>query len=69
LQNIESLSGDIKRILWKDAITFGLVAIPVALYPRNQARGIEVPPSEELGPDRVNYKRVAEASGKEAFLD
>ncbi len=53
------------RAIWKGSISFGLVNIPIALFPATK--------SEELrfrllrGSDRspVNYKRVAEKDGKE----
>ncbi len=53
------------RALWKGAITFGLVTIPVSLFPaiRREELQFRLLRSGDLSP--VNYKRVAEADGKE----
>src|SRR6478736_652208 len=53
------------RALWKGAITFGLVTIPVSLFPatRREELKFRLLRSSDLSP--VNYKRVAEADGKE----
>src|ERR1700736_3210170 len=53
------------RAIWKGAISFGLVNIPIALYPatRREELKFRLLRSSDLSP--VNYKRVAEADGKE----
>ena len=53
------------RVLWKGSISFGLVTIPVSLYPATQREELKfrLLRSSDLSP--VNYKRVAEADGKE----
>ncbi|MDD5198625.1 MAG: Ku protein [Terrimicrobiaceae bacterium] len=53
------------RAIWKGAITFGLVNIPVSLYPatRREELKFRLLRGKDLSP--VNYKRVAEADGKE----
>src|ERR1043165_1421700 len=53
------------RVLWKGSISFGLVTIPVSLYPATQREELKfrLLRSGDLSP--VNYKRVAEADGKE----
>ena len=47
------------RALWKGAITFGLVTIPVSLFPatRREELKFRLLRSTDLSP--VNYKRVA----------
>src|ERR1700751_5499041 len=57
------------KVLWKGAITFGLVTIPVALYPatRREELKFRLLRAGDLSP--VNYKRVAEADGKEVPWD
>lgn len=57
------------RALWKGAITFGLVTIPVSLLPatRREELKFRLLRSKDLSP--VNYKRVAEADGKEVPWD
>src|SRR5438552_15530144 len=57
------------RPIWKGSISFGLVSIPVALYPatRREELKFRLLRSSDLSP--VNYKRVAEADGKEVPWD
>jgi len=53
------------RAIWKGSISFGLVNIPIALYPAMQREELQfrLLRASDLSP--VNYKRVAEADGKE----
>lgn len=53
------------RAIWKGAISFGLVNIPIGLYPatRKEELKFRLLRGSDLSP--VNYKRVAEADGKE----
>src|SRR4026209_1576056 len=53
------------RAIWKGSISFGLVNIPIALYPatRKEELKFRVLRAKDLSP--VNYKRVAEKDGKE----
>src|SRR3954468_2289324 len=53
------------RPIWKGSITFGLVSIPVALVnaSRQEELKFRLLRSSDLSP--INYKRVAEADGKE----
>lgn len=57
------------RAIWKGAISFGLVNIPIALYPaiRREELKFRLLRSSDLSP--VNYKRVAEADGKDVPWD
>ncbi len=57
------------RALWKGAISFGLVTIPVSLYPATRREDLKfrLLRSTDLSP--VSYKRVAEADGKEVPWD
>jgi DNA end-binding protein Ku len=57
------------RAIWKGSISFGLVSIPVALYPatRREELKFRLLRSSDMSP--VNYKRVAEADGKEVPWD
>lgn len=57
------------RAIWKGAISFGLVNIPIALYPatRSEELKFRLLRGSDLSP--VNYKRVAEADGKEVPWD
>lgn len=53
------------RSLWKGSISFGLVNIPVSLYPatRREELSFRLLRSSDLSP--VNYKRVAQKDGRE----
>jgi DNA end-binding protein Ku len=55
--------------IWKGTISFGLVTIPVALYSavRREELKFRLLRKSDLSP--VNYKRVAEADGKEVPWD
>ncbi|MBL9168399.1 MAG: Ku protein [Verrucomicrobiales bacterium] len=57
------------RPIWKGTISFGLVSIPVSLYPatRREELKFRLLRGSDLSP--VNYKRVAEADGKEVPWD
>jgi DNA end-binding protein Ku len=53
------------RAIWKGSISFGLVNIPISLYPatRKEELSFRLLRGSDLSP--VNYKRVAEKDGKE----
>ncbi len=53
------------RAIWKGSISFGLVNIPIALYPATRREDLKfrLLRAKDLSP--VNYKRVAEKDGKE----
>ncbi len=57
------------RAIWKGSISFGLVNIPIALYPatRREELKFRLLRRSDLSP--VNYKRVAEKDGKEVAWD
>jgi len=57
------------RAIWKGSISFGLVNIPIALYPatRREELKFRLLRRSDLSP--VNYKRVAEKDGKEVPWD
>ncbi len=57
------------RVLWKGAITFGLVTIPVSLYPATHREELKFRLLRASDHSPVNYKRVAEADGKEVPWD
>jgi DNA end-binding protein Ku len=57
------------RSIWKGAITFGLVNIPVALYPATRREELKFRLLRASDQSPVNYKRVAEADGKEVPWD
>lgn len=57
------------RAIWKGTISFGLVSIPISLYPatRREELKFRLLRKSDLSP--VNYKRVAESDGKEVPWD
>jgi DNA end-binding protein Ku len=57
------------RALWKGAISFGLVSIPVSLYPATRREELKFRLLRKSDHSPVNYKRIAEADGKEIPWD
>lgn len=57
------------KVLWKGSITFGLVTIPVSLYPATHREELKFRLLRASDQSPVNYKRVAEADGKEVPWD
>jgi DNA end-binding protein Ku len=57
------------RAIWKGSISFGLVNIPIALYPatRKEELKFRMLRAKDLSP--INYKRVAEKDGREVPWD
>src|SRR2546426_4663471 len=57
------------RPIWKGSISFGLVYIPVAVYPATREEKISFRQlrSSDLSP--IKYKKVAEADSKEVLAD
>ena len=53
------------RTLWKGAISFGLVHIPVGLYSATLSSGIDFDWLDKRTLEPVGYKRVNKATGKE----
>src|SRR5688500_13491098 len=57
------------RAIWKGAISFGLVNIPIALFPATRRDELKFRLLRGSDHSPVNYKRVAEADGKEVAWD
>ena len=55
--------------IWKGAISFGLVHVPVALYPASTEIGIDFDWLDKRSMDPVGYKRVNKRTGKEIAKD
>jgi DNA end-binding protein Ku len=53
------------RVIWKGAISFGLVHVPVALYPASSESGIDFDWLDQRTMDPVGYKRINKRTGKE----
>ncbi|MET4576542.1 Ku protein [Ottowia thiooxydans] len=53
------------RTMWKGAISFGLVHIPVGLYSATVSSGIDFDWLDKRSMEPVGYKRINKVSGKE----
>lgn len=53
------------RAIWRGAISFGLVHIPVALVSATSSKGIDFDWLDKRSMDRVGYKRINKTTGKE----
>lgn len=53
------------RSLWKGAITFGLVHIPIGLYPATEETDIDFDWLDRRTMDPVGYKRINKRTGRE----
>jgi DNA end-binding protein Ku len=57
------------RAIWKGSISFGLVNIPIALYPATRKEELKFRLLRKKDMSPVNYKRVAAKDGKEVPWD
>jgi len=57
------------RTLWKGAITFGLVNIPVGLHTATTEQGVDFDWLDKRSMDPVGYKRINKRTGKEIDKD
>ena len=57
------------RVIWKGAISFGLVHIPVALYPAAKHEDIDFDWLDKRDMKPVGYKRINKKTGKEVSQD
>lgn len=53
------------RPVWKGAVSFGLVHIPVSLYPASEEGGVDFDWLDKRTMDPVGYKRINKRTGKE----
>lgn len=54
-----------RRVLWKGAISFGLVHIPIALHSATAEQGVDFDWLDKRSMDPVGYKRINKTTGKE----
>jgi DNA end-binding protein Ku len=52
------------RVVWKGAIVFGLVHIPVSLYPASSAKGLDLALLDKRDFAPVGYQRINKRTGK-----
>ncbi len=57
------------RAIWTGTISFGLVSIPISLYPASRRDELKFHLLRKSDLSRVNFKRVAEVDGKEVPWD
>lgn len=55
--------------MWNGTISFGLVTIPVSLYPATRREELSFRLLRQTDQSPVNYKRIAQADGKEVPWD
>lgn len=53
------------RSIWKGAVSFGLVTIPIKLYGATEEKDLSFRQVHDEDSGRIRYKRVCEACGKE----
>ena len=57
------------RAMWKGAISFGLVTIPVSVYPATEEKGLKFNQLHDEDGGRIRYKRVCEKDGEEVSFE
>jgi DNA end-binding protein Ku len=57
------------RSLWKGAISFGLVHVPIGLYSATDESDLNFKMLDKRSMDPVGYKRINKKSGKEVSMD
>jgi DNA end-binding protein Ku len=55
--------------MWKGAISFGLVTIPVAVYPVTEEKSLKFNQLHDEDGGRIRYKRVCEKDGEEVGFE
>ena len=55
------------RSMWKGAISFGLVTIPVAVYPATEEKSLKFNQLHDADMGRIRYKRVCSVDGEEVW--
>lgn len=58
-----------QRVIWKGAISFGLVHVPVSVYPASQEKGVDFDWLDKRSMDPVGYKRINKRTGREVRTD
>jgi DNA end-binding protein Ku len=57
------------RSIWKGSLSFGLVNVPVALYPATADKTLHFHQVEDGTSDRIRYKKVNERTGREVAAE
>src|ERR1039458_1564959 len=53
------------RTIWKGSLSFGLVNVPIGVYPATQDKSIHFNQFEKGTSDRIRYKKINERTGEE----
>ena len=57
------------RAMWKGAISFGLVTIPVAVYPATEEKSLKFNQLHDKDMGRIRYKRVCSIDSEEVEFE
>src|ERR1700685_3447113 len=57
------------KSIWKGAISFGLVNIPIRLYSATERESVSFNMLHKTDLSRIHFKRVSESTGKEVPYD
>jgi len=57
------------HMIWKGAISFGLVHVPVQLYPATQSESVGFNLLDKRSMDPIGYKQINKKTGKEVMRD
>jgi DNA end-binding protein Ku len=57
------------RTMWRGAISFGLVTIPIRLYPATEEKTLRFNQLHDVDNGRIRYKRVCEVDEQEVSFD
>lgn len=57
------------RSMWKGAISFGLVTIPVAVFPATEEKSLKFNQLHDADMGRIRYKRVCSVDGEEVDFE
>ncbi len=59
------VNGEVMQTIWKGAISFGLVSIPVRVFSATDERGVSLRQVHAADGGRIRYKRFCEIDGEE----
>jgi DNA end-binding protein Ku len=57
------------RVMWKGAISFGLVSIPVGLYPATEEKSLRFNQLHDKDHGRIKYQRICAKCGEEVSFE
>lgn len=64
-ESMRDEEADMPRSIWKGAISFGLITIPIKVYGATETKDLSFRQVHPEDGGRIKYKRVCEACGKE----